>query len=74
MRFENFQSLQTSLFLAYFVQKFSDFEVKVRLDFLLTNVVVALEVANEAFEELSDATAFDYIEDTLRSKKIGTMT
>ena len=36
--------------------------------------MVALEVANEAFEELSDATAFDYIEDTLRSKKIGTMT
>ena len=35
----------------------------------VNSVVVALEVANEAFEELSDATAFDYTEDTLRSKK-----
>ena len=32
-------------------------------------VVVAIKVANEAFEELSDATSLVAIEDTLCSKK-----
>ena len=44
---------------------FFEFEVKLGLDFLLTNVAHALGVACEALEELSDAAAVTSIEDTL---------
>ena len=44
---------------------FFEFEVKLGLDFLLTNVAHALGVASEAMEELSDAAAVTSIEDTL---------
>ena len=44
-----------------------------RLDRLLINVVIALEIAIEAFEELSD-TAVAFIEDTLVLQEKGTMT
>ena len=37
-------------------------------------VVVALEIAKEAFEELSDATGVTFIEDTLVLQENGTMT
>ena len=43
---------------------FFESEVKLGLDFLLTNVAHALGVASEAFEELSDAAAVTSIEDT----------
>ena len=45
-----------------------------RLDLLLINVVVALEIAKEAFEELSDATAVSFSKDTLALLEKGTMT
>ena len=40
-------------------------------DFLLTNVVVALEYAIEALVELSDATGVEYIEDTIGAPRDG---
>ena len=40
---------------------------------MLINVVIALEIAIEAFEELSD-TAISIIEDTLVLQEKGTMT
>ena len=48
---------------------FFESEVKLGLDFLLTNVAHALGVANEAFEELSNAAAVTSIEDTLVLQK-----
>ena len=47
--------------------------IKACLDSLLINVVHALEIAKEAFEELSDATAVAFNWDTLVLQENGTM-